>query len=195
MARTQHNETSWSVAIYGLLLELYPRRYLQQHRAEMLQNFQDLEQTSQSKTALWLFIGKDLVVSLHSQFTKTLWGQTAIVVLVLAIVLVYTERYAIARLRHTEACCFGYIFGWFAGWFGKQWQASSISRAPSYIRSLPAQAMIVVSVLVFVIAVAGFGSGVQNHIIWTLCYGFLLAWITGWAGDRRHLGNRGLLCL
>jgi hypothetical protein len=74
----------------------------------------------------------------------------------------------------------------FAGWFGKQWQASSISRAPSYIRSLPAQAMIVVSVLVLVIAVAGVGSGAQNHVVWILCYGFLLAWIAGWNGNRRQ---------
>ncbi len=71
----------------------------------------------------------------------------------------------------------GYILGWFAGWFGKQWQASSISRVPSYIRSLPAQAMIVVGVLGLVIAVAEAGSPTQSHvIIWTLCYGFLLAW-------------------
>jgi hypothetical protein len=47
--------------------------------------------------------------------------------------------------------------------------------------------MIVVSVLVLVIAVAGVGSGAQNHVIWTLCYGFLLAWITGWIKSRRQL--------
>jgi hypothetical protein len=184
----QHGQcgTSRSLAIYGLLLKLYPRPYLQQHRAELLQNFADLEQASQSTIALWLFIGRDLVVSLRSQFTKTLWGQTAIVVLVLAILLVYTERHAVARRHPTESCCLGYILGWFAGWFGRRWQASSISRAPSYIRSLPAQAMIVVSVLVLVIAVAGVGSGAQNHVVWTLCYGFLLAWIAGWNGNRRQ---------
>jgi hypothetical protein len=109
------------------------------------------------------------------------------VVLVLAIVLVYTEHHAVARRHPTEACCFGYILGWFAGWFGKQWQASSISRAPSYIRSLPAQAMIVISALGLVITVAGVGSRTQSHvIIWILCYGFLLAWIAGWVGSRRQ---------
>jgi hypothetical protein len=187
MAHIEQNGTSRSLAIYGVLLELYPRRYLQRHRAEMLQNFQDLEQASPSKSALWLFIGKDLLVSLQSQFTRTLWGQSAMVVLVLAVVLVYTEHHAVARRHPTEACCFGYILGWFAGWFSKQWQASSISRAPSYIRSFPAQAMIVVGVLGLVIAVAGVGSHTQSHvIIWTLCYGFLLAWGPGWLGSRRQ---------
>jgi hypothetical protein len=190
MAEARQSGTSRSLAIYGLLLELYPRPYLQQHRAEMLQNFQDLEQASSSKAELWLFIGRDLAVSLRSQFTKTLWGQTAIVILILAILLVYAERHADSRRHLIESCCFGYILGWFAGWFGKQWQASSISRAPGCIRSLPAQAMIVVSVLVLVIAVASAGSGAQNHLIWTLCYGFLLAWIAGWVGNRNRWRTR-----
>ncbi|HEX6508766.1 MAG TPA: hypothetical protein VF221_14145 [Chloroflexota bacterium] len=187
MAHTEQKGASRWLATYGLLLELYPRPYLQRHRAEMLQNFQDLERASSSKSALWLFLARDLAVSLRSQFTRTLWGQTAMVVLVLAVVLVYAEHHAVARRHPTEACCFGYILGWFAGWFGKQWQASSISRTPSYIRSWPAQAMIVVSVLGLVIAVTGVGPRTQSHvIIWTLCYGFLLAWGSGWLGNRRQ---------
>lgn len=66
MARVEQNRTSRSLAIYGLFLELYPPDYLRQHRAEMLQNFEDLECTSSSKAALWLFIGKDLMISLIS---------------------------------------------------------------------------------------------------------------------------------
>jgi xanthine/uracil permease len=172
--------------MYGLLLHLYPQEYLRRHRAEMLQNFEDFERTS-SKAELWLFLGKDLVVSLRSQFTKTLWAQTAIVVIVLAVLLAYTERHAVAREHPVEGFCCGYILGWFAGWFGERWQASSVSRVPNGIRSLPAQAMIVVSVLVLVIAVARVGSGAQNHVIWALCYGFLLAWIAGWIGNRWRL--------
>ena len=187
MLHSEQNGISRSLAIYGLLLEFYPRSYLQQHRAEMLQNFQDLERASPSKSALWLLIGRDLLVSLQSHFTRMLWGQTAMVVLVLAIVLIYTEHHAVARRHPTEACCFGYILGWFAGWFGKHWQASSISRAPSYIRSAPAQAMIVLSVLGLVIAVAEVSSRIQSHvIIWSFCYGFLLAWGPGWLGCRRQ---------
>jgi hypothetical protein len=99
---------------------------------------------------------------------------------------VYTERHAVARRHPTEACCLGYIVGWFAGWFGRQWRASSFSRVPNSVRSLASQAMIVVGLVALVIAVAGIGSGAQNHLIWTLCYGFLLAWITGWNGNRRQ---------
>lgn len=102
MTQAEQSRTSRSLAIYGLLLELYPRSYLQQHRAEMLQNFQDFEQASPSKAALWLFLGKDLAVSFRSQFTKTLWGQTVIVILVLAVLLVCTERRAPARVQSTE---------------------------------------------------------------------------------------------
>jgi len=41
----------------------------------MLQNFEDLERTSSSKAALWLFMGKDLMISLMSQYINSLWGQ------------------------------------------------------------------------------------------------------------------------
>ncbi len=186
MVRTGQNETSRSLAIYGLLLELYPGPYLQRHRAEMLHNFQDLEQASPSKSALWLFIGRDLLVSLRSQITRTFWGQTTIVVLVLSVMLIYAGGHDVARERLIEGSCFGYIPGWFAGWFGRRWQASSVSRVPNRIRSLPTQATIVVGMLVLVIAARGVGSTLQNHLIWTLCYGFLLAWFTGWLGNRRQ---------
>ncbi len=186
MAHAGQSRTSRSQAIYGWLLELYPRSYLQQHRAEMLQNFQDLDQASPSKAALWLFLGKDLAVSLRSQFMKTLWGQTAIVLLVLAILLVCTERHAAARVQPIEGFCSGYILGWFAGWFGKRWQASSISRVPSYIRSLSAQTAIVLGILAFVVAAAEIRSSAREHFIWALCYGAMLAWIAGWLGNHRQ---------
>lgn len=182
--RPRPGGASRSLAIYRLLLELYPQPYLQHHRAELLQNFEDLEQASRSTIALWVDIGKDLVVSLRSQFIKTLWGQTTIVLIVLTLLLAYTERHAVVREHPVEGFCFGYILGWFAGWFGERWQVSSTSRVPSRIRSLPAQAMIVASALFLVIAAAGLGSVTKSHVIWALCYGFLLAWIAGWIGHR-----------
>jgi hypothetical protein len=186
MAQGEPSRTSRSLAIYGLLLELYPRPYLQQHRTEMLQSFEDLEQASRSKAELWLLLARDLAVSLRSEFIRTLWGQTAIVVLVLAILLVLTERHGGARRHPTEGFCCGYILGWFAGWSGRRWQAtSSKGRRASSIRSLPAQAAMVVSALVLVVAADGVGSA-QNHVIWTLCCGFLFAWIAGWIGNRRQ---------
>jgi hypothetical protein len=184
MSQSKHSGVSRSVGVYGLLLELYPRPYLRRHRAEILQNLQDLEQTSTSKAELWLFLVRDLVESLRSQVTKSLWGQTAIVVLVLLILLVYTEGHALARLPPMKGYCFGYILGWFAGWRGEGWQASSVSGTPSYLRSLPVQAMILAAALVIVIAMAAVVFGIQGHITWALCYGFLLAWIAGRLGNR-----------
>jgi hypothetical protein len=45
---------SRSLRLYARLLELYPPSFLQRHRAEMLQNFADLEDAEPSKAALWL---------------------------------------------------------------------------------------------------------------------------------------------
>jgi hypothetical protein len=185
MTHSEQHEASRSRAIYGLLLEFYPRHYLKQHRAEMLQNFQDLERASQSKPALWLFIGRDLVVSLRAQFTKTLGGQTAIVVFVLSGLLLYAEHLTVARERVIERFCFGYVLGWFAGWFSKRWHASSAGPAPNGIRSFRTQVTITVGALVVVSAAWGVSSGLKDHVLWTLCYGFLLAWLAGWIGNRR----------
>jgi hypothetical protein len=74
-AHIEQSGMSRSLAMYGLLIELYPPEYLRQHRAEMLQNFEDLERTSSSKAALWLFMGKDLIISLMSHYINSLWGQ------------------------------------------------------------------------------------------------------------------------
>ncbi|HZT04236.1 MAG TPA: hypothetical protein VFA39_18445 [Steroidobacteraceae bacterium] len=168
------------MAIYGLLLNLYPRPYLQQHRAEMLQNFQDLEQASPSKAKLWLFLANDLAISLRSQFIKTVWGQTVIVILVLSILLVYAGCHAVAR-EPIESFCFGYILGW----FGRQWQVS-VSDRSTWISSLPTRATFIVGVIVFAIAAWRAGSGSQSHFIWAFCYGLLLAWFAGWIGSRQQ---------
>jgi hypothetical protein len=57
--------------LYGSLdLNLYPPEYLQQHRVEMLQNFLDLQHESSSNVTLWLFVGRDLVISLTSQLAE-----------------------------------------------------------------------------------------------------------------------------
>ena len=61
------HEGSRSLRLYARLLDLYPPEFLQRHRAEMLQNFADLEGASASKPKLWLLIGKDLTMSLMSQ--------------------------------------------------------------------------------------------------------------------------------
>lgn len=71
---------SRSLRLYARLLELYPPAFLQQHREEMLQNFADLEDAATSKAALWLLIGKDLTMSLVSQFFASQLGNYVIAV-------------------------------------------------------------------------------------------------------------------
>jgi len=73
---------SRSLRLYARLLELYPPSFLQRHRAEMLQNFADLEGAAESKAKLWLLIGKDLAMSLMSQFFGSRLGHYVIAVLV-----------------------------------------------------------------------------------------------------------------
>ena len=73
---------SRSLRLYARLLELYPPSFLQRHRAEMLQNFADLEDAAQTKAKLWLLIGKDLAMSLTSHFFASRLGHYVIAVLV-----------------------------------------------------------------------------------------------------------------
>jgi CubicO group peptidase (beta-lactamase class C family) len=85
MARTRRTR---SQAVYGFLLGLYARKFLVRHRAEMLQNFEDLENASSSRAALWLLVAKDLLLSIISRnIPKSIWGHAAPAFIVLAAVL------------------------------------------------------------------------------------------------------------
>jgi hypothetical protein len=88
-------KASRSLRVYARLLELYPPAFLQRHRAEMLQNFADLEDAAPSKAALWLLIGKDLTMSLVSHFFASRLGHYVIAVLVAWILF-----FAIGYLRY-----------------------------------------------------------------------------------------------
>jgi hypothetical protein len=87
MTRPARQNESRSLRLYARLLELYPPAFLQRHRAEMLQNFADLEDATASKAALWLLIGKDLTMSLVSHFFASPLGRYVIAVLVAWILL------------------------------------------------------------------------------------------------------------
>jgi peptidoglycan/LPS O-acetylase OafA/YrhL len=87
MTRPAPQKPSRSLCLYARLLELYPPSFLQRHRAEMLQNFADLEDAAESKAALWLLIGKDLTMSLISHFFASRLGNYVIAVLVAWILL------------------------------------------------------------------------------------------------------------
>jgi hypothetical protein len=82
MMRAAQRKASRSLRIYARLLALYPPAFAQRHGAEMLQNFADLEEASASKGALWLLIGKDLTMSLLSQFFGSRLGRYVIGVVV-----------------------------------------------------------------------------------------------------------------
>ena len=81
MTRPAPRKESRSLRLYARLLELYPPAFLQRHRAEMLQNFADLEGASGSKAALWLLIGKDLTMSLIRHFFASRLGNYVIAAL------------------------------------------------------------------------------------------------------------------
>ena len=82
MTRPARQNESRSLRLYARLLELYPPSFLQRHRAEMLQNFADLEDAAASKAALWVLIGKDLAMSLISHFFTSQLGRYVIAVFV-----------------------------------------------------------------------------------------------------------------
>ena len=82
MMRPAPQKQSRSLRLYARLLQLYSPAFLQRHRAEMLQNFADLEDAAASKTALWLLIGKDLTMSLIPEFFASRLGRYFISVVV-----------------------------------------------------------------------------------------------------------------
>jgi hypothetical protein len=82
MTRTAQQKESRSLRLYARLLELNPPAFLQRHRADMLQNFVDLEDAATSRAALWLLIGKDLTMSLISNFFASRLGNYVIAVLI-----------------------------------------------------------------------------------------------------------------
>jgi hypothetical protein len=81
MTRSAQEKVSRSLRLYERLLELYPPAFLQRHRAEMLQNFADLESAAETKAKLWLLIGKDLAMSLIAHFFESRLGHYVIAVL------------------------------------------------------------------------------------------------------------------
>jgi CubicO group peptidase (beta-lactamase class C family) len=109
MAQTRQNPGSRSLALYGFLLRIYAPEFLARHRAEMLQNFEDLENASSSKAALWLLIGEDLMRSLISRkIPKSVWGHAVPVVTVLAVLLGIWRAFAFDAAPVGEAEAVGF---------------------------------------------------------------------------------------
>lgn len=187
MAHGRRHGTSRDLAIYALLLQLYPRAYRRRHRAELLQNFQDLEREFASKAALWRFIARDLAVSLRHQLTRTLWGQTAIRFAILSLMLALVHGYPRRDEHAVWTFCCGYALGWFAGWFGRQWRLSSSGGPPAFVRSFGGQAALLVCALTALLAAARLFPDLQERFVFACCYGTALAWFSGWQGNYQHM--------
>jgi hypothetical protein len=162
---------SRSLAIYGLLLELYPRTYLRRHREEMLQNFQDLERELPSRAALCCFIAKDLAVSLRSDVTRSFWAQTTMAFTVLSLIVAIAHRHPGRQEPYIWDFCFGYAPGWFAGWSGWNWRMSSSSRLPIFVRSFRGQAAMLLCVITIVLVAASIFPYFQKGHAIASCYG------------------------
>jgi hypothetical protein len=70
VTRPVRQKESRSLRLYARLPELYPPTFLQRHRAEMRQNFADLEDAAASKAALLLLIGEDLTTASFRTFSR-----------------------------------------------------------------------------------------------------------------------------
>lgn len=95
MAEIVRPRQSRSLRLYAWLLELYPPSFLQRHRAEMLQNFADLEDAAESKAKLWLLIGKDLAMSVMKQFFRSRLG-----IYVIGVIATWALIFAIGYVFH-----------------------------------------------------------------------------------------------
>jgi len=97
MTDIRRKSRSRSIALYSLLLELYAPEFLERHRAEMLQNFEDLESAASSKAVLWLFIARDLLASLTEEHMKSLNTLPAYVI---GVFIAWAAIFAIAYFGH-----------------------------------------------------------------------------------------------
>jgi hypothetical protein len=167
-------------------VELYPRAYLSRHRAELLQNFRDLERESPSKAAFWRFIAKDLAVSLWSEFRRTLWGQTAVRFAILGLMLAVVHRHGEHERAVWTFCC-GYVPGWFSGWLGRCWRMSSAGGSPGFYRSFRGQAAMLAGAITLVLAAAPLVPALQDRLVFASCYGAALAWFSGWWANYQRM--------
>lgn len=184
MPRFDRPGTSRSSTVYGLLLNLYPREYLRHHRAEMLQNFEDFEHASSSRIGLWLFVGKDLALSVITHFAKSRWGQSVIVVAVLIALLAAVGHRPDHHERTAWGFCGGYLLGWYSGWWRKERQLRLDKPFSRYSKSFLVDVGIICFALVMLLILSPNFFTIHEHAIWALCYGYMIAVPAGWLGKR-----------
>jgi hypothetical protein len=163
---------SRSLRLYARLLELYPPSFLERHRAEMLQNFVDLEDAAESKARLWLLIGKDLAMSLASHFFRSRLGGYVIAVLV-----TWTLIFAIGYFFHapTPGHPALHVFGGFLPGMLSIYIATRLYVTPqnsSYVIGV-----LVAGILLFTIGYLRYGS-TPGHPALQVFGGFLLGMLS-----------------
>jgi hypothetical protein len=63
------------------------------------------------------------MISLRSQYLSSFWGQTGLMLIILAAVLAVLRVVASHHyFMGAATVCYGFVIGWFAGWLGKQRQ-------------------------------------------------------------------------
>jgi hypothetical protein len=172
MMRPPRQKESRSLRLYARLLELYPPGFLQRHRAEMLQNFADLEAGAASKAALWLLIGKDLTMSLGSHFFASRLGHYVIAVLV-----AWMLFFAIGYFRYgpTPGHPALHAFGGFLLGMPSMYIATRLYGTPQ--NSGYVIGALVASVLLFTVGYLRYG-GAPGHPILQVFGGFLLGMLS-----------------
>ena len=155
----------------------------------MLQNFEDFEADSSSEVGLWLFIGKDLLVSLKTHFARSLWAQLAGIIAVLGAVIATASLFPGHHEYYIWIIAFGYLLGWFSGWWRKSRQIRKTRTAPDFISSFWLQAIINCVVLAVVSEIAPKVFSAHERTIWALCWGSFVSWPKGWLCKRRQVSE------
>ena len=176
MPRT--GQESRSLRLYARLLDLYPPAFLQRHRAEMLQNFADLEDAATSKAALWLLIAKDLKMSLTSNFFASRLGNYVVGVLV-----AWMLFFAIGYFRYGPTPGYpalhvfgGFLFGMLSMYIATRlWGTPENSGYPIGV--------LVACVLLFAIGYFRYG-GASGHPVLQLFGGFTLGILSMYIATR-----------
>jgi hypothetical protein len=172
VTRPKQQTPSRSLRLYARLLELYPPAFLQQHREEMLQNFADLEDAATSKTQLWLLIGKDLTMSLASQFFASQLGGYVIAVLV-TWMLIFAIGYFThgSTPGHPALHAFGGFLPGMLFMYIAMRLSATLQNSPYVI------GVLVVSVVLFTIGYLRY-AGTSSHPVLQVSGGFLLGMLS-----------------
>ena|SRR5208282_5852055 len=183
MAPVEQNSGSRSLAMYRLVLKLYAPEFLERHRAEMLQNFEDLESASSSKAALWLLLPGDLLVSLKQEHMKSLNTLPAYVI---GVVIAWAAIFTVGYFRygptpgHPALHVFGgFLFGMLSIYIATRvYPSNPLNTLPAYVIGV-----LIASVAIFTVGYLRYGS-TPGHPALPVFGGFLLGMLSMYIATR-----------